>query len=93
MCFRTLIGNGKIYSETDNYTNSYEIDIKIVYEICDKYSMFGDYLSIALTDMKKLGLYNGTIPDNTIEVVPTIREFIKGEILYRLFTRQELSQK
>ena len=89
MCFQMLIGNGKIYSETDNYTNSYEIDIKIVYEICDKYSMFGNYTKNAELYFEQLGIYYGNSENvKKEEENELVLDAIKGEIIWNIFDRK-----
>lgn len=75
----------KIYIENDDIISHYDVDLSLVYEICSKYSMFGDYLDVVLNELKKLGLYSG--PDTTINiiVVPTVRNAILGEIFWNIF--------
>lgn len=79
---------GKAYVENDSYMQQYQVDVNIIYEVCEKYSMFGDYIPVILSDMKDLGLYDGEIPNITITIVPEIENFIKGEVLYKLFAKQ-----
>lgn len=75
----------KVYIENDDVINDYDIDLTIVYEICNKYSMFGDYLNIILKELKTLGLYSGPTPPTIIRTIPTVKDAILGEIFWKMF--------
>lgn len=78
----------KIYCENDDYVHSYDIDLSIVYEICNKYSMFGDYLDITLKELKNMGVYSGPVNLNKdIKYLDTVKTAIIGEIFWTLFKK------
>lgn len=79
--------NGKIfYTDEDNIQN-YDLDPAAVYEVCSKYTMFGDYIGVALRELKKLGVYQGAIPPIIKNEVPFIRDAIIGEVLWNIFKK------
>ena len=77
----------KVYNDSDDTISSYEVDLTIVYNICDKYSMFGDYLDIILKELKKTGIYSGPVNKSTIICIPTVRDAILGEIYWDMFKK------
>lgn len=77
----------KVYNEADDYVSTYDIDLSIVYEVCDKYSMFGDYLDIILKELKKIGIYSGPISKPTIVCIDTVKEAILGEVFWKMFKK------
>lgn len=78
---------GKIYRTTEDDVDSYEIDMSIVYDICNKYSQFGDYLDIILAELKNIGVYSGHINKSNIEPIPFIKDAILGEIFWTMFDK------
>ena len=75
----------KVYNESEDVVSSYEIDLSIVYEVCNKYSMFGDYLDIILIELKKIGIYSGPVNKPTIICIQNVKDAILGEIYWNMF--------
>ena len=78
---------GKIYNEDTEDDVDYKIDLAIVYEVCSKYQVFGDYLNTILYELKNLGLYSGKIEQSNIIEIPLIKEAILGEIFWKMFRK------
>lgn len=76
---------GKIYYEDEDNIDNYDIDLSLVFDICEKYRMFGDYENSILVELKKLGIYNGHIEKSNIIENDFILNAILGEILWNIF--------
>lgn len=73
------------YTDEDNMGYDYDIDLDIVYEVCNKYLMFGDYTDLILNELSKVGIYNGPILKTNIKSLPFIKNAILGEIYWNIF--------
>jgi len=79
---------GKIFYNNDSIRDKYEIDLPIIFEICDKYSMFGDYTNIIINELCKLGIYQEPVKvDKNFKPVPLIKDAILAEIIYTTLRR------
>lgn len=77
--------NHKIYYEINDYPQSYSINLNLINDICNKYTMFGDYKDIILNKLYILGLYPGPKRKTTIKPIDFIEDAILGEILWTMF--------
>ena len=50
---------GKLFYEDEVETDKYNISQELVEKVVNKYYMFGDYKSIILRELSKVGLYEG----------------------------------
>ena len=78
--------NHKIYYEINDYPQTYNIDINIVFNVCKKYNMFGDYRGTILNRLITMGLYSGPIQFKMIKSVKFVEDAIIGEILWTMFS-------
>ena len=79
---------GKVFYNNESISHSYNIDLSIVYEICDKYKMFGDYSNIILNELSNLGIYELKEElDNNIKPNTFVKNAIMGEIIYSTIRR------
>ena len=75
----------KVYVETEDTIQDYNIDVSLVYLICQKYIMFGDYFNSILHELKNIGIYSGPIEQYNITIVPFVKNAILGEIFWSVF--------
>lgn len=74
---------GKIFYNNESIKNKYEIDLSIIYDICDKYKMFGDYFNIVINELHNLGVCNLKLEvDKNFKYNNFIKNSIIGEIIY-----------
>lgn len=61
------------------------VDDNIVFSVCEKYKMFGNYIYVVLNEFNKMGIYNNHFniaPDFKINTF--IKDSIIGEILWNI---------
>ena len=80
---------GKIFYTNESIKDNHTIDLETVYSICDKYSMFGDYSSIIINELNKLGICDSYIDniDNIDNYNNFIKDTIIGEIIYTMLRK------
>lgn len=80
---------GKIFYTNESISSNYNINTDIIYEICNKYSMFGNYYDIVINELSKLGVCNLHINKNNLNINYNsfIKDAIIGEIIYTMLRR------
>ena len=76
---------GKLFYEDEVETDKYNISQELVEKVVNKYYMFGDYKSIILRELSKVGLYEGKISESNEQEIPLVTSAILGEIYYSIF--------
>ena len=78
---------GKIFYTNESISSNYNINTDIIYEICNKYSMFGNY--IVINELSKLGVCTLHINKNNLNINYNsfIKDAIIGEIIYTMLRR------
>lgn len=73
------------YYDSENENIEYEIDVDIVYRVCNKYLMFGDYTNYILNRLNSLGVHNKTyIVPNDFNHIDFVEDCIIGEVLWKM---------
>lgn len=79
---------GKIFYNNESISDNYKADLSIIYDICDKYSMFGDYSPVVINELNRLGVYESHIEeDNNFKYNNFVRDTIIGEIIYTMLRK------
>lgn len=73
----------KVLRYDDDTNLEYNLDLRTVKEICDKYKCFGDYTASSLIKLKQMGIYDGKLLQETQSPDPIILECITGQIIWK----------
>ena len=80
---------GKIFYSNDTIRDNYDIDLPIVFEVCDKYKMFGDYTNVIINELSNLGVYDKKAKlEVNFKPVNIVKNAIMGEIIYTMINKK-----
>lgn len=79
---------GELFYYDEDVVYNYDIDEKMIHNVCRKYSMFGDYLNNTQKKLNEMGIYAGEIEDREVEEVEFIQDAILGEILWQTLKKK-----
>jgi len=79
---------GKIFYDNDSILINHLVDESLVFKICNKYKMFGDYTNIILNELFNLGIYNIKI-EKLDDLIPNtlVKNAIITEIIYNMIDK------
>lgn len=83
----------KVYCYNNAESDIYTLRLEDIQLVCNKYKMFGNYISNVEEYFKNLGIYSGNSGEvKTEDENELILDAIKGEILWNLFLKNKLKE-